>query len=71
MYRWSSGGIHHLDLVNKPISRWTVDDVTLWMEQLGSWTNQYREIFSREQVNGRSGRDPLPFISFPLFTSPW
>ncbi|XP_060755333.1 bifunctional apoptosis regulator-like isoform X2 [Neoarius graeffei] len=69
MYRWSSGGIHHLDLVNKPISRWTVDDVTLWMEQLGSWTNQYREIFSREQVNGRLlnmlGNDEL--LGTPFF----
>ncbi|MCJ8748265.1 hypothetical protein PDJAM_G00163140 [Pangasius djambal] len=54
MYRWSSGGIRHDDLVNKPISRWTVDDVTLWLEQLGAWTNQYRETFSREQVNGRA-----------------
>ncbi|XP_053471604.1 bifunctional apoptosis regulator-like isoform X1 [Ictalurus furcatus] len=53
LYRWSSGGIRHEDLVSKPISRWTVDDVTLWMEQLGAWTSQYRETFLREQVNGR------------------
>ncbi|XP_047658980.1 bifunctional apoptosis regulator-like isoform X2 [Tachysurus fulvidraco] len=53
MYRWSSGGIYNDNLVSKPISRWTVDDVTLWMEQLGSWTNQYRETFLQEQVNGR------------------
>ncbi|XP_053333149.1 bifunctional apoptosis regulator-like [Clarias gariepinus] len=53
MFRWFGGGSHHDDLVRKPISRWTVDDVTLWMEQLGSWTSQYREVFNREQVNGR------------------
>lgn len=40
-------------LASKPVSRWGVDDVTLWVEQLGDWTKQYRETFRQEQISGR------------------
>ncbi|XP_036420555.1 bifunctional apoptosis regulator-like isoform X1 [Colossoma macropomum] len=53
VYHWSSGEAHHEVLVSKPVSKWTTDDVTLWMEHLGAWANQYREIFIEEKVNGR------------------
>ncbi|KAA0721651.1 Bifunctional apoptosis regulator RING finger protein 47 [Triplophysa tibetana] len=39
--------------VSKPVSRWSVDDVTLWVEQLGDWTKQYRKTFRQEQISGR------------------
>lgn len=41
------------DAVSKPVSRWSVDDVTLWMDELGDWSRQYRETFRREQISGR------------------
>ncbi|XP_066516485.1 bifunctional apoptosis regulator-like isoform X2 [Hoplias malabaricus] len=53
VYHWSSGEAHHEVLVSKPVSRWTTEDVTLWMEHLGAWTTQYRETFIKEKVNGR------------------
>ncbi|XP_035390418.1 bifunctional apoptosis regulator isoform X3 [Electrophorus electricus] len=52
VYHWSSGENHEV-LEFKPLSRWTADDVKLWVEHLGAWTSQYRETFHREQVNGR------------------
>ncbi|XP_067296574.1 bifunctional apoptosis regulator-like [Pseudorasbora parva] len=41
-------------LLSKPLRRWSADDVTLWVEHMGVWTNQYKETFHREQINGRS-----------------
>ncbi|XP_051747814.1 bifunctional apoptosis regulator-like isoform X6 [Ctenopharyngodon idella] len=44
----------HEMLLSKPLNRWSVNDVTLWVEHLGVWTNQYKETFRREQIDGRS-----------------
>ncbi|XP_062871450.1 bifunctional apoptosis regulator-like isoform X2 [Trichomycterus rosablanca] len=40
-------------LLKKPIGAWTTDEVTLWVESLGTWASPYRDTFLREQVNGR------------------
>lgn len=69
VYNYSHGGIPHDNLISKPINRWTVDDVTLWIEQLGAWTNPYRETFFKEQVNGRSGRKLLLFTFLFIMSS--
>ncbi|XP_067247306.1 bifunctional apoptosis regulator-like isoform X2 [Chanodichthys erythropterus] len=44
----------HEMLLSKPLNRWSVNDVTLWVEHLGVWTNQYKEKFRQEQIDGRS-----------------
>ncbi|XP_059410967.1 bifunctional apoptosis regulator-like isoform X2 [Carassius carassius] len=53
LYRAFSTDSSHEVLLSKPLSRWSADDVTLWVEHLGIWTNQYKETFHREQINGR------------------
>uniref|UniRef100_A0A8C1ZIE8 RING-type domain-containing protein n=2 Tax=Cyprinus carpio TaxID=7962 RepID=A0A8C1ZIE8_CYPCA len=53
LYRAFSTDSSHEVLLSKPLSRWSTDDVTLWVEHLGIWTNQYKETFRREQINGR------------------
>ncbi|XP_042573455.1 bifunctional apoptosis regulator-like isoform X2 [Cyprinus carpio] len=53
LYRAFSTDSSHEVLLSKPLSRWSADDVTLWVEHLGIWTNQYKETFRREQINGR------------------
>ncbi|XP_052409666.1 bifunctional apoptosis regulator isoform X3 [Carassius gibelio] len=49
-YHWMSADSDIL--VQKPINRWKPHDVILWVEHLGPWTNQYREMFQRAQING-------------------
>ncbi|XP_048036290.1 bifunctional apoptosis regulator-like [Megalobrama amblycephala] len=51
-YHWISADSDYDILVQKPISRWNADDVSLWVKHLGPWTNQYSEMFHREQING-------------------
>uniref|UniRef100_A0A8C1LMV2 Bifunctional apoptosis regulator n=1 Tax=Cyprinus carpio TaxID=7962 RepID=A0A8C1LMV2_CYPCA len=53
LYRAFSTDSSHEVLLSKPLSRWSADDVTLWVEHLGIWTSQYKETFLREQINGR------------------
>uniref|UniRef100_A0A673HJD8 RING-type domain-containing protein n=2 Tax=Sinocyclocheilus rhinocerous TaxID=307959 RepID=A0A673HJD8_9TELE len=53
MWRVYSTSTSHEVLLSKPLSRWSADDVTLWVEHLSVWTNQYKETFRREQINGR------------------
>uniref|UniRef100_A0A8C2EYW9 SAM domain-containing protein n=1 Tax=Cyprinus carpio TaxID=7962 RepID=A0A8C2EYW9_CYPCA len=53
LYRAFSTDSSHEVLLSKPLSRWSTDDVTLWVEHLGIWTNQYKKTFRREQINGR------------------
>ncbi|KAF4117986.1 hypothetical protein G5714_000037 [Onychostoma macrolepis] len=53
LYRAFSTDSSHEVLLSKPLSRWSTDDVTLWVEHLGIWTNQYKETFHREKINGR------------------
>ncbi|XP_051747810.1 bifunctional apoptosis regulator-like isoform X4 [Ctenopharyngodon idella] len=54
VYRTFTADPSHETLLSKPLNRWSVTDVTLWVEHLGVWTNQYKETFSREQIDGRS-----------------
>uniref|UniRef100_A0A8C1JM40 Bifunctional apoptosis regulator n=1 Tax=Cyprinus carpio TaxID=7962 RepID=A0A8C1JM40_CYPCA len=51
-YHWISTVSNYEILVQKPINRWKPHDVILWVEHLGPWTNQYREMFHRAQING-------------------
>ncbi|KAF4117987.1 bifunctional apoptosis regulator-like isoform X2 [Onychostoma macrolepis] len=53
LYRVFSTDSSHEVLLSKPLSRWSADDVTLWVEHLSVWTNQYKETFCREKINGR------------------
>ncbi|KAK2909561.1 hypothetical protein Q8A67_005398 [Cirrhinus molitorella] len=53
LYHGFSADSSHEVLLSKPLSRWSTDDVTLWVEHLGVWTNQYQETFRREKLNGR------------------
>ncbi|ROL08897.1 Bifunctional apoptosis regulator [Anabarilius grahami] len=54
VYRAFTADPSHETLLSKPLNKWSVNDVTLWVEHLGVWTNQYKETFRREQINGRS-----------------
>ncbi|ROL08896.1 Bifunctional apoptosis regulator [Anabarilius grahami] len=54
VYRAFTADPSHETLLSKPLNRWSVNDVTLWVEHLGVWTNQYKETFRREQIDGRS-----------------
>ncbi|XP_048015142.1 bifunctional apoptosis regulator-like [Megalobrama amblycephala] len=54
VYRAFSISSSHDVLLSKPLSRWSADDVTLWVEHLSVWTNQYKQTFFREQINGRT-----------------
>ncbi|XP_053338469.1 bifunctional apoptosis regulator-like [Clarias gariepinus] len=53
VYHWSAGDPKVERLVKKPLGAWTTDEVALWMENLGTWTSPYRDVFIREQLNGR------------------
>ncbi|XP_043116380.1 bifunctional apoptosis regulator-like [Puntigrus tetrazona] len=53
VWRVYSASSSHEVLLTKPLSRWSADDVTLWVEHLSVWTNQYKETFRREKINGR------------------
>ncbi|XP_066528474.1 bifunctional apoptosis regulator-like [Hoplias malabaricus] len=53
VYHWGSGDSKVELLVGKPLDLWTVEEVSLWMESLGSWASPYRETFHKHQVNGR------------------
>ncbi|KAL0202239.1 hypothetical protein M9458_000257, partial [Cirrhinus mrigala] len=52
VWRSFSTNSSHEVLLSKPLSRWNTDDVTLWVEHLSVWTNQYKESFHREQITG-------------------
>ncbi|XP_066528477.1 bifunctional apoptosis regulator-like [Hoplias malabaricus] len=53
VYHWGSGDSKVELLVRKPLGLWTVEEVSVWMESLGSWASPYRETFHKHQVNGR------------------
>ncbi|XP_060750880.1 bifunctional apoptosis regulator-like [Tachysurus vachellii] len=53
VYHWSAGDLKVERLVKKPLSTWTADEVAIWMENMGTWTSPYKDMFLREQVNGR------------------
>ncbi|KAI4897640.1 hypothetical protein NFI96_015832 [Prochilodus magdalenae] len=53
VYHWGSGNSKVELLVKKPLGLWTVEEVAMWMDSLGSWASPYREAFRTEQVNGR------------------
>ncbi|KAM8933721.1 bifunctional apoptosis regulator isoform 2-T2 [Pelodytes ibericus] len=53
VYHWSSRESEHDLLVHKPVSKWTPEEVILWLEQLGPWASHYKERFLSERVNGR------------------
>eukprot|EP00062_Callorhinchus_milii_P020458 gi/632976139/ref/XP_007904630.1/ PREDICTED: bifunctional apoptosis regulator isoform X2 [Callorhinchus milii] len=52
VYHWSRESEQDL-LVHKPVTKWTANEVTLWLEQLGQWASVYKERFLEEEVNGR------------------
>ncbi|KAL1276460.1 hypothetical protein QQF64_036083 [Cirrhinus molitorella] len=51
-YHRISGHSNYDILAQKPINSWKPHDVIMWVEHLGPWTDQYREIFHRAQING-------------------
>ncbi|KAG7492024.1 hypothetical protein MATL_G00009830 [Megalops atlanticus] len=53
VYHWSSREAEHDLLVHKPVTKWTSDEVIIWLENLGPWASLYKEHFLREKVNGR------------------
>lgn len=54
VYHWGSGVVEPHDLlISKPVSHWTPEEVVSWLEQLGPWTENYRQPFQQENVNGR------------------
>ncbi|PIO23976.1 hypothetical protein AB205_0021160, partial [Aquarana catesbeiana] len=53
VYHWSSRESEHDLLVHKPVSKWTPEEVVLWLEQLGPWASHYKERFLSGRVNGR------------------
>lgn len=53
VYHWSSRDAEHDLLVHKPVTKWTSEEVILWLENLGPWASLYKDHFLREQVNGR------------------
>ncbi|XP_034043582.1 bifunctional apoptosis regulator-like [Thalassophryne amazonica] len=54
VYHWSTGVVEqHELLISKPVSRWTSEEVTSWLELLGPWAQLYRNSFQQENVNGR------------------
>ncbi|XP_053713482.1 bifunctional apoptosis regulator-like isoform X1 [Synchiropus splendidus] len=38
---------------NKPVPHWTPEEVGSWLDQLGPWTQLYRESFLEHSINGR------------------
>ncbi|XP_041133551.1 bifunctional apoptosis regulator-like isoform X2 [Polyodon spathula] len=53
VYHWSSRDVEQDLLLRKPATKWTAEDVILWLEQLGPWASLYKERFLEAQVNGR------------------
>ncbi|XP_006009664.1 bifunctional apoptosis regulator [Latimeria chalumnae] len=53
VYHWNSRESEQDLLVHKPVAKWTAQEVIFWLEQLGPWACLYKELFSREHVNGR------------------
>uniref|UniRef100_A0A8C5PXJ7 Bifunctional apoptosis regulator n=1 Tax=Leptobrachium leishanense TaxID=445787 RepID=A0A8C5PXJ7_9ANUR len=53
VYHWSSRESEHDLLVHKPVTKWSPEEVVLWLEQLGPWASHYKERFLSERVNGR------------------
>ncbi|XP_053327664.1 bifunctional apoptosis regulator [Spea bombifrons] len=53
VYHWSSRESEQDLLVHKPVTKWTPEEVILWLEQLGPWASHYKERFLAERVNGR------------------
>lgn len=53
VYHWSGVDEQHDPLISKPVSRWTLEEVLSWLDQLGTWAQLYREPFQQENVNGR------------------
>ncbi|XP_066545601.1 bifunctional apoptosis regulator isoform X2 [Amia ocellicauda] len=53
VYHWSSREAEQDLLVHKPVTKWTAEEVTLWLEQLGPWASLYKDRFLQEHVNGR------------------
>ncbi|XP_040297381.1 bifunctional apoptosis regulator-like [Bufo bufo] len=51
-YRITQACEHDL-LAHKPVSKWTPEEVVLWLEQLGPWTSDYQDRFLSVRVNGR------------------
>ncbi|KAB1263723.1 Bifunctional apoptosis regulator [Camelus dromedarius] len=43
VYHWSSRESEHDLLVHKPVTKWTAEEVVLWLEQLGPWASLYRD----------------------------
>eukprot|EP00731_Ephydatia_muelleri_P028463 Em0020g107a len=40
------------NFLTKSVSRWDSSDVVEWVDGLGDWAHQYREIFIRQKING-------------------
>lgn len=54
VYHCSSSVVEqHDQLISKPVSHWTTEEVVSWLEHLGPWAQLYREPFRQENVNGR------------------
>ncbi|XP_075035898.1 bifunctional apoptosis regulator isoform X1 [Mixophyes fleayi] len=53
VYHWSSRESEHDLLVHKQVSKWTPEEVVLWLEQLGPWASHYKDRFLSGRVNGR------------------
>ncbi|XP_018417796.1 PREDICTED: bifunctional apoptosis regulator [Nanorana parkeri] len=53
VYHWSSRESEYDLLVHKPVSKWTPEEVVLWLEQLGPWASHYKDRFLSGTVNGR------------------
>ncbi|XP_054992582.1 bifunctional apoptosis regulator isoform X5 [Sorex araneus] len=53
VYHWSRRESEHDLLVHKAVTKWTAEEVVLWLEQLGPWAALYRDRFLSQRVNGR------------------
>lgn len=53
VYHWSSGVLEQHNLISKPVTHWTPEEVMSWLDHLGPWAHLYREPFQQENVNGR------------------
>ncbi|XP_054992579.1 bifunctional apoptosis regulator isoform X2 [Sorex araneus] len=54
VYHWSRRESEHDLLVHKAVTKWTAEEVVLWLEQLGPWAALYRDRFLSQRVNGRA-----------------
>ncbi|MGH0114756.1 UNVERIFIED_CONTAM: hypothetical protein FKN15_046551 [Acipenser sinensis] len=67
VYHWSSREVQQDLLLHKPVTKWTAEDVILWLEQLGPWASLYKERFLEEQaVNAGKSL----FLVYALKSSP-